>query len=68
MTGYLADTHLALWLIDGSDKLPARAKEMMCGEAGPWFHTWLSLAQAKLHTTNFDVRNSSHAEIPHADD
>ena len=30
MMGYLADTHLMLWSIDGSEKLPAIAKEMMC--------------------------------------
>ena len=48
MTGYLADTHLALWLIDGSDKLPARAREMMCGGSGPWYLSSISVWEVML--------------------
>lgn len=48
MIGYLADTHLALWLIDGSDKLPVRAKDMMCGEAGLWYLSVVSVWEVML--------------------
>jgi len=48
MIGYLADTHLALWLIDGSEKLPAIAKEMMCGGAGPWYLSTVSVWEVML--------------------
>ena len=48
MIGYLADTHLALWLIDGSEKLPERAKEMMCGGAGPWYLSLVSVWEVML--------------------
>ena len=54
MTGYLADTHLALWLIGGSDKLPERAKDMMCGNAtGPWYLSAISIWEVMLkHQTH----------------
>lgn len=48
MRGYLADTHLALWLIDGSDKLPAKAKEMMCEGTGPWYLSTVSVWEVML--------------------
>ena len=48
MTGYLADTHLALWLVDGSEKLPAIAKEMMCEGPGPWYLSMVSVWEVML--------------------
>lgn len=48
MTSYLADTHLALWLIDGSEKLPARAKEMMRAGTEPWYLSTVSVWEVML--------------------
>lgn len=48
MTRNIADTHLALWLIDGSDKLPDHAKEMMCSPGKTWYLSMVSIWEVML--------------------
>ena len=44
----IADTHLALWLIGGSEKLPPRAKELMCSGREPWYLSVVSVWEVML--------------------
>lgn len=46
--GYLADTHLALWLLAGSDRLPGLAKELMTAGEGAWYLSAVSIWEVML--------------------
>ena len=48
MTGNIADTHLALWLIDGSDRLPDPAKKIMCSPGETWYISIVSIWEVML--------------------
>lgn len=46
--GYLADTHLALWLIAGSDRLPKAARTLMEAPGQNWYLSVISVWEVML--------------------
>lgn len=44
----LADTHLALWLLAGSDRLPVKAREMMTQPGQTWYLSVVSIWEVML--------------------
>lgn len=44
----LADTHLALWLLAGSDRLPQRARKMMTRPGETWYLSVVSIWEVML--------------------
>lgn len=45
---YLADTHLALWLLAGSERLPRQAKELMTRPGEVWYLSTVSVWEVML--------------------
>ena len=64
---YLADTHIALWLIADPDRLPDRARAMMENPDNDWFLSLASVWEVTLKHAKRPDRLPMTAEEFHAD-